>query len=304
MIYTITMNPSLDYVVGVEQFREGVVNRTEREALMPGGKGINVSVMLQRLGYRATALGFLAGFTGEEILRSLRENAIPEAFLFTESGLSRINVKLKSQKETEINGRGPLIDREDMERFLVQMEKLVYMGDTIVISGSLPHGLNVSAYMDIIRLAKRKNAEIVADVAGSLLEAVLPYQPFLVKPNHHELGALFGVEIHSKEEAVPYAEKLREMGAQNVMISLAEQGAVLVTKHRVYFAEAPKGEVLNSVGAGDSSVAGFLAGFLMHKDFEAALAFAVAAGSATAFSEGIGTNEQVRALLKQVRIYQ
>ena len=172
-----------------------------------------------------------------------------------------------------------------------------------MISGSLPRGLEASAYIDIIRLAKRKRAEIVADVAGGLLEAVLPYHPFLIKPNHHELGALFGAEIRSKEEAVPYAEKLRERGAENVMVSLAEQGAVLVTEKGVYFAEAPKGEALNSVGAGDSSVAGFLFGFFMNQDFETALSYAAACGSATAFSEGIGTNEQVRALLKQLRIY-
>ena len=299
MIYTITMNPSLDYVVGVKQFREGTLNRTERESLMPGGKGINVSVMLQRLGCEATALGFLAGFTGNEIRRSLREQEIPEAFLFAKSGNSRINVKLKSEKETEINGVGPCLDKEDTARLLVQMENLVSAGDTIVISGSLPHGLEASVYIDIIRLAERKKAEVIADVAGGLLEAVLPYHPFLIKPNHHELGALFGTEIHSKEEAVFYAEKLREKGAENVMVSLAEQGAVLLTQNGVYFADAPKGEVLNSVGAGDSSVAGFIFGFSQNYDFETALSFAVAAGSATAFSEGIGTREQVNELLKQ-----
>ncbi len=303
MIYTITMNPSLDYIVGVQRFREGVVNRTEREALMPGGKGINVSLMLHRLGCTATALGFLAGFTGEEIRRSLREQEIPEAFLFAKSGISRINVKLKSEKETEINGMGPCIGKDDMERFLEQMENLVCKGDIVVISGSLPNGLHASVYIDIIRLAKRKNAEIIADVSGSLLEAVLPYHPFLVKPNHHELGELFGKEIHSKEEAVFYAENLREQGAENVMVSLAEQGAVLLTKNGVYFADAPKGKVLNSVGAGDSSVAGFLFGFLKSYDFETALSFAVASGSATAFSEGIGMREQVESLLKQVNIY-
>lgn len=304
MIYTITMNPSLDYVIGLEKFQEGTLNRTEKEILIPGGKGINVSLMLQRLGCEAMALGFLAGFTGEEIRRSLQEQEIPESFLCAKSGISRINVKLKSEKETEINGIGPRIEKDDMERFFAQMENLVCQDDILVISGSLPHGLNASVYIDIIRLAKRKKAEIIADVSGSLLEAILPYRPFLVKPNHHELGDLFGAEIHSKEEAVFYAEKLREKGAENVMVSLAEQGAVLLTKNGIYFADAPQGEVLNSVGAGDSSVAGFLFGFLKDHDFETALSFAAACGSATAFSEKIGTCEQVYSLLKQVNICQ
>ena len=302
MIYTVTMNPSLDYVVGVDGFCEGVVNRTAREALMPGGKGINVSLMLHHLGASATALGFLAGFTGEEIRRALHEREIPEEFLLAENGISRINVKLKSEKETEINGMGPRIEKKDTERLLAQMEKLICKGDTVVISGSLPHGLNASVYKEIILLAKEKGAAVFADVSGKLLEAVLPYRPFLVKPNHHELGEYFGCEIRSAKEAAFYAEKLREKGAQNIMVSLAEKGAVLVTEQGVYFAEAPKGEVVNSVGAGDSSVGGFLFGFLQDHDFETALAFAVAAGSATAFSEGIAERAQVLALLEQVNV--
>jgi len=302
MIYTVTMNPSLDYVAGVHAFREGALNRTEKEALMPGGKGINVSVMLHNLGACTSALGFLAGFTGEEIRRSLREQGIPEDFLFVKNGFSRINVKLKSERETEINGMGPRLEREDTERLLAQMETLFGKGDCVVISGSLPNGVDASFYIDVIRLAQRKGAEILADVSGKLLEAVLPYRPFLIKPNHHELGEVFGCEIRSSEEAAFYAEKLRERGAQNVMVSLAEKGAVLVTENGTYFAEAPKGEVLNSVGAGDSSVAGFLFGFSENRDFETALSYAVAAGSATAFSEGIGTRRQVLSLLKGVRV--
>ncbi|MBE6665579.1 MAG: 1-phosphofructokinase [Ruminococcaceae bacterium] len=300
MIYTVTLNPSLDYVVGVKNFREGTVNRTEKEAVTVGGKGINVSLMLHNLGSGSTALGFLAGFTGEEIRRSLQEQGITEAFLFTKNGLSRINVKLKSEKETEINGKGPVIEKEDTERFLDRLEKLIGRDDVIVLSGSLPRGLSASVYLDIMQLAKRKNAKILADVSGETLEAVLPYHPFLVKPNHHELGALFGCEIHSKEEAVFYGKRLREKGAVNVMVSLAAKGAVLLTEDGVYFAEAPKGEVMNSVGAGDSSVAGFLYGFTKYRDFEKALAFAVACGSATAFSEGIGTSEKVYAFLPHI----
>lgn len=302
MIYTVTLNPSLDYAVGVEHFKEGIVNRTHNEAIMAGGKGINVSIMLHRLGIETTAIGFLAGFSGEEIRRALQKQGIGESFLFTENGFSRINVKLKSEKETEINGKGPVIEKKDAERFFDQLEKLVCKDDTIVLSGSLPRGLSVSVYLDIMRLAKRKNAKILVDVSGEMLETVLSYRPFLIKPNHHELGELFGKEIESKEDAIFYAKKLREKGAENVMVSLAEKGAVLLTENDVYFADAPEGEVLNSVGAGDSSVAGFLYGFLKHRDFEKALAFAIACGSATAFSEGIGTFERVHALLPLIHV--
>lgn len=303
MIYTVTLNPSLDYAVSVENFREGMVNRTDREAILPGGKGINVSVMLHNLGSETTALGFLAGFTGEEIRKALQRQGVPEEFLFLKNGVSRINVKLKSGQETEINGRGPEIGKEDMARFLAQTEEKLCEGDTIVLSGSLPHMLTASAYTDIVLRAQRKKAKIIADVSGKVLEEILPHRPFLVKPNHHELGALFGKEIHSKEEAVFYAEKLREKGAENVMVSLAEKGAVLLTEQGVYFAEAPQGNVLNSVGAGDSSVAGFIYGFLKDHTFVTALAFAVACGSATAFAEGIGTREQALALLENIRIH-
>lgn len=302
MIYTVTLNPSLDYVVGVRNFKEGIVNRTESEVILPGGKGINVSVMLHHLDIQTTALGFLAGFTGEEIRNALKNQGVSEAFVLLKKGISRINVKLKSGQETEINGRGPEIGKEDMERFLSQTEEKLCEEDVVVLSGSLPHTLSVSAYLDIIRLAQRRNAKIIADVSGKILEEILPYRPFLVKPNHHELGAFFETEIHSKEEAVFYAEKLREKGAENVMVSLAEKGAILLTDQGVYFAEAPQGNVLNSVGAGDSSVAGFIYGFLQDHTFETALTFAVACGSATAFSEGIGTRGQVYSLLNDVNI--
>ena len=302
MIYTVTLNPSLDYVVGVENFREGTVNRTGREAILPGGKGINVSAMLHNLGSESTALGFLAGFTGEKIRHAVREQGIEESFIFVKNGFSRINVKLKSEKETEINGRGPKIGREDTEKFFELTENLLCADDVLVLSGSLPVGLSPVVYTELICLAKRKNAKVLVDVAGEMLDAVLPLHPFLVKPNHHELGDFFGCEIRSAEEAAFYAEQLRKRGAENVMVSLAEKGAVLLTASGAYFAEAPKGEVLNSVGAGDSSVAGFLYGFVKYCDFEKALAFAVACGSATAFSEGIGTNDQVYALLPQIRI--
>ncbi|MBQ3490898.1 MAG: 1-phosphofructokinase, partial [Clostridia bacterium] len=289
-------------VIGIENFREGMVNRTERELLLPGGKGINVSFMLHNLGVSSTVLGFLAGFTGEEIRRVIREQGIAEAFISVKNGLSRINVKLKSEAETEINGMGPVIEREDTKKLLLQTEQLLCKDDILVLSGSLCRGLEHSVYTELICLAKRKNAIVIADVANRMLETVLPYHPFLVKPNHHELGDFFGCKIHSAEEAVFYAEKLRERGAENVMVSLAEKGAVLLTANRTYFAAAPRGNVLNSVGAGDSSVAGFLYGLLQTGKFENALAFAVACGSATAFSEGIGTREQVLALFEDIHV--
>ncbi len=296
------MNPSLDYVVSVKDFCEGIVNRTDGEALLPGGKGINVSAMLRNLGTPSVALGFLAGFTGEEIRRVLREQGIEEALISVRNGFSRINVKLKSEKETEINGAGPEIGREDTEKFLMQTENLLKDGDILVLSGSLPRGLTPSVYTELARLAKGKNARVIADVAGGILDAVLPYRPFLVKPNHHELGDFFACEIHSAEEAVFYAEKLRERGAENVMVSLAEKGAVLLSENGAYYAQAPEGSVLNSVGAGDSAVAGFLYGFLQTGRLESALVFAVACGSATAFSEGIGTREKVLSLLESIRV--
>jgi len=302
MIYTVTLNPSLDYVVDVKDFSLGTVNRSAGETVMPGGKGINVSIMLSRLGCETQALGFLAGFTGEEIRRSLHEMGIPERFQLCKNGFSRINIKLRGEKETEINGAGPELSADEARRFLECIADAVRDGDTLVLSGSIPGSLSRSVYCDIVRRLPAKDVRIVADVAGDLLSDVLLCKPFLIKPNHHELGALFGVEIRSREEAAFYAKKLCERGARNVLVSLAEQGAILVTDERVYYAEAPQGKTVNSVGAGDSSVAGFLAGFLRTGDPVHALSLAVAAGSATAFSTGIASAEDVYAQLARVRI--
>ena len=302
MIYTVTLNPSLDYVASVKQVRVGAVNRSEGEAIMPGGKGINVSLMLKALGHESKALGFLAGFTGEEIRRSISERGISENFLFLKSGFSRINMKLKSDGETEINGAGPFISEAEREAFMSILKESVRDGDVLVLSGSAPKSLPSTFYGDIIRAVSDKDVKVVADVSGQTLWSILPYRPFFVKPNHYELGELFGTSIQTREQAASYARKLQNAGAENVMISLAGDGAVLVTENAVYYADAPSGEVKNSVGAGDSAVAGFLAGWLYEQNAEYALALAVAAGSATAFSESIAEGEEVASLISHVKI--
>ena len=302
MIYTVTLNPSLDYVMDVENFCVGSVNRSGKETVMPGGKGINVSLMLEELGYQTQALGFLAGFTGDEIRRLLSERGLPSDFLFLENGFSRINVKLKSGEETEINGSGPFVSETDSDALLHQLEERLREGDVLVLSGSVPRSLSASVYVDITRLCAEKNVRIAADVSGQVLWELLPYRPCLVKPNHHELGELFGVRVETVDEAAFYARKIQTAGAENVLVSLAEKGAVLVTENAEYYADAPSGEVKNSVGAGDSAVAGFLAGWLREKNAERALAVAVAAGSATAFSESIAEGETVASLFSAVKI--
>ena len=302
MIYTVTLNPSLDYVASVKQFRVGTVNRSEGEVIMPGGKGINVSLMLKALGHESQALGFLAGFTGEEIRRLVSERGVSENFLFLKNGFSRINMKLKSDDETEINGAGPFISEAEREDFMRILEANVCDGDILVLSGSAPKSLPSTFYGDIIRTVSDKNVKVVADVSGQTLWSVLPYRPFFVKPNHHELGELFGTSVRTREEAAFYARKLQNEGAENVMVSLAGAGAVLVTGNAVYYADAPSGEVKNSVGAGDSAVAGFLAGWLCEQNAEYALTLAVAAGSATAFSQSIAEGDEVAALIPRVKI--
>ena len=300
MIYTITLNPSLDYVTEVKDFHMGTVNRTVGEAVLPGGKGINVSLMLKALGCESVATGFLAGFTGAEIRRLLSERGLSEKFFSLKNGFSRINVKLMCEEETEINGTGPLVTSEEKEALLGWLEQTVGNGDMLVLSGSIPRSLPSDIYGEMIRRIASANVRIVADVSGDLLKGILPYRPFLIKPNHHELGELFGCRIESREDAVFYARQLQAQGAENVMVSLAADGAVLLMGESVFYAEAPKGTVVNSVGAGDSSVAGFLAGWLSSQDPMQALSLAVAAGSATAFSEGIGEKSTVDSLLGRV----
>lgn len=301
MICTVTLNPSIDYIVKVNDFRLGAVNRTEGELAVPGGKGINVSVMLTRLGVENTALGFLAGFTGEEIRRAVRARGCKEAFISLPTGFSRINVKLKTGEETEINGNGPMIGDADMASLT---EKLMDLkeGDILVLSGSVPRHVPQTVYRDIMQKLAGRGVKTVVDASGALLRDVLPCRPFLVKPNHHELAALFGASIETRADAALYARQLQNMGACNVLVSMAEKGAVLATEDGdVLVCDAPKGKVINSVGAGDSMVAGFLAGYQNGGDYREALRLGIAAGSAGAFCEDLAEKDDVLSLYKQIK---
>lgn len=297
MIYTVTLNPSVDYIVKIPSFSAGKVNRADDEAVVAGGKGINVSVMLRQLGVESTALGFIAGFTGAEIQRLVREMGCRERFIMLTEGFSRINIKMKTDEENEINGAGPVIPKASLDALMSQIGTL-QTGDILVLSGSVPRSVAETVYRDMAALLAEKSVMIAADASGRLLMDLLPYHPFVIKPNHHELGALFGVDIETKEDAVVYAKKLQELGARNVLVSMAGDGAVLLSeKGSVHTASAPKGVVVNSVGAGDSMLAGFLAGYLEKGSYDDALRLGIAAGSASAFSQGIATFDKVKRLL-------
>lgn len=300
MIYTVTFNPSIDYVVDVENFKYGSVNRATKETIYPGGKGINVSIVLKNLGIESTALGFLAGFTGKRIQELLSERGINTDFIHVKEGLSRINVKLRSDCESEINGIGPSISKAEVQMLYDRLGALKE-SDMLVLAGSIPDSLPESMYMDIMEFLKEKKLCIAVDATKKLLMNVLDYHPFLIKPNNHELGEIFGVEIRTRKEAVPYAQKLREMGARNVLVSMAGEGAVLVTESgKVFMAGAPAGKVVNSVGAGDSMVAGFLAGYIESGDEYKAFITGLCTGSASAFSDGLATKEEVLKLMTQM----
>lgn len=298
MIYTVTFNPSLDYIVNVPGFTCGRVNRTREEKIFPGGKGINVSMVLKNLGYENTALGFYAGFTGNELQRLVEEKGICADFIPVAEGMSRINVKIRGDEESEINGQGPAILNDDIEKLYEKLERL-RDGDILVMAGSIPDVMPQTIYMDIMKYLADRNLKIVVDATKDLLVNVLQYHPFLIKPNNHELGEIFGVTFKERSEVIPYAKKLQKMGAKNVLISMAGDGAVLVAEDgNVYESEAPKGKVVNSVGAGDSMVAGFLAGYLQSGSYQDAFHMGVCTGSASAFSEELATKAEVEQLLK------
>lgn len=298
MIYTVTFNPSLDYIVSVSNFQLGRTNRTDSELLLPGGKGINVSTVLKNLGIPNTALGFVAGFTGDEICRKVEELGVKTDFIRISTGISRINLKLKSIDGTEINGMGPSISEEKLNELMEKLDKLKN-GDVLILAGSIPTSIPDEIYRNIMMKLQGREVLIVVDATKDLLLNVLEYHPFLIKPNNHELGEIFGVELTTREEVIPYAEKLKEMGALNVLVSMAGEGAVLVAEDGKHFcAPAPKGRLVNAVGAGDSMVAGFMAGFMESQDYEHAFRMGVAAGSASAFSEYLATREEVEELYK------
>ena len=296
MIYTVTFNPSLDYIVEVNDLKMGATNRTSYEQMLPGGKGINVSLVLKNLGIDNTALGFLAGFVGDEIQRRMEQEGVKAEFLKLEQGISRINVKLRNIDGMEINGMGPEISSERIEELMTRIETL-QKDDFLVLAGSIPSSMPDSIYMDIMARVEQKGIRVVVDATKDLLLNVLRYHPFLIKPNHHELGEIFGVTLKTREEVIPYAKQLQEKGAQNVLVSMGGLGAVLVDENgKVHMSEAPKGEVINAVGAGDSMVAGFLAGWLKNDNYEEAFRMGLVTGSASAFSEKLATKEEVDAV--------
>ena len=302
VIYTVTFNPSLDYIVSVKDFRPGMTNRTSSELMLAGGKGINVSIVLGNLGIKSAALGFIAGFTGDEIVRRLHNGGINSEFIKINDGISRINIKLKSIDGTEINGQGPHIDSSHIEQLMNRLRRLE-SGDVLVLAGSIPAGISDNIYKDIMDMLKDKGVQIVVDATSRLLTNVLEYNPFFIKPNQHELGDIFNVTLNTQEEVIPYALELKKMGAVNVCVSMGGKGAILVADDgNVYKAKAPDGILKNSVGAGDSLVAGFLSGWIEKKDYEYAFRKGVATGSASAFSERLATNGEVNDLIGKVTI--
>lgn len=300
MIYTVTFNPSLDYIVKVNNFKLGTVNRTTREDIYAGGKGINVSIVLSNLGCKSKALGFIAGFIGNEIERRVNEKGIDSEFIKLNEGLSRINVKMKSNEESEINGNGPNITKEALDKLFSKLNTLE-SGDILVLAGSIPSSLPSDIYEKIMAFLKDKKIKIVVDATKDLLLNVLKYNPFLIKPNNHELGEMFNVELKNDDEIIYYGKKLLHMGAENVLISMAGDGAIFLSKNgEVFKSGVPKGVVKNSVGAGDSMVAGFIAGYLKENDLNKAFKMGVATGSASAFSEELATKDEVENLLKEL----
>lgn len=300
MIYTVTFNPALDYVIGVDHFMVGEVNRTAYESISYGGKGINVSCILNNLGIKSIALGFVAGFTGREIEAQVKAEGIITDFISLKEGMSRINVKMKSDEETEINGQGPKISEAELNQLFAKLDSLVE-GDILVLAGSIPNTLPDDIYEQIMARIQHKGIRIVVDATKDLLKNVLKYQPFLIKPNNHELGEMFGVKLTREDEIIHYAKELQKLGARNVLISMAGDGSILVDEMgNSTRMGVPKGTVVNSVGAGDSMVGGFLAGYLNTGDFKEALRLGTASGSATAFSVGIGSRKLIDELLTQL----
>ena len=297
MVYTVTFNPAIDYVVHTGEMKLGMTNRSEREEMYFGGKGINVSIVLRELGVDSKALGFTAGFTGEAIEKGLADMGIDTDFVRLENGNSRINVKIKSEEETELNGQGPDIDDDAVAALFEKLETL-RDGDTLVLAGSIPSSLPADIYERILAKLAGRDIRTVVDATKDLLLNVLKYKPFLIKPNNHELGEMFGVALSTDADIEKYARKLQGMGARNVLISMAGDGAMLIDetgeKHRCGVC---KGTVKNSVGAGDSMVAGFTAG-IQNGDYEYALKLGTAAGGATAFSDGLAQKEKIAELLE------
>lgn len=299
MIYTITFNPAVDYVVYTDELQVGKVNRSKSEEIYFGGKGINVSMVLNELGIRSKAMGFVAGFTGAAIEKGLTDAGIETDFVHLNKGFTRINVKIKSHAETELNGQGPEIPTEKLDELFDRLDG-IKDGDGVILAGSIPSYLPSDIYERILERLKDRNIRAVVDATDDLLVNVLKYRPFLIKPNNFELGDIFGVTINTNEEIVKYAGKLQDMGAVNVLVSMAGDGAILLDEFgKTHVCGVCKGQVKNSVGAGDSMVAGFLAG-CAKGDYEYALKLGTAAGGATAFSDGLAKKDDIFKLLRQL----
>lgn len=302
MIYTVTLNPSIDYVIKVDNLTTGKVNRVNEEHVYLGGKGINVTRILKSLDHDNIALGFVSGFTGDYIVNSLKDLNLKSNFIKVKEGFTRINVKIKSQEETEINGQGPKISEEELNEFYGIIDKLVD-GDILILSGSIPSCLDEKLYEKIMERVNSKDIKVVVDATKNLLLNVLKYRPFLIKPNNHELAEMFDVELKSTDDVIFYARKLKEMGAQNVLISMGKDGALLVSENdEVFISSVAKGEVVNSVGAGDSMVAGFVSGYLKTNSYEEALRLGAASGGATAFSSDLANREFIDRLVKEIKV--
>ena len=305
MIYTITFNPALDYITQVKNFKIGEINRTKTETILPGGKGLNVSIVLKNLGIENTALGFVAGFTGEELIRKIESQDVKTDFVKVEKGMTRINIKISSMnekkvEETALNGMGPQITENDIEALMEKIQKMSTK-DTVILAGSIPENIGKDIYEKICKKLNEKEITFIVDSTQELLINVLKYKPFLIKPNKEELEETVNCKISTKKDIIEASKKLKGMGAQNVLVSLGNDGALLLTKDdKTYYSKAPKGQVVNTVGSGDSMVAGFLAGYYQTQDYEYALKTGVAAGSASAFSVQLATKKDVDLLLKQL----
>lgn len=301
MIYTVTFNPSLDYIINVNNLNIGATNRAQSDMILAGGKGINVSMILNTLGVSNTAIGFVAGFTGKEIVRRVEDAGCSSRFIELPEGLSRINIKIKDRKETEINAAGPKIEKECLEELWGILDE-AEAGDMIVLAGSIPASLPHHIYSDIMKKMTPKGIKVVADTSGAVLHDLINLKPYLVKPNQDELHELFDVRVSTIEEAKSYAKKMRAMGARNAMISLGEVGAVLAAEDgKIYSCMAPRGNAVNTVGAGDSMIAGFITGMLAEVGYEDSLKLAVAAGSASAFSSTLATQKEIQELYETLK---
>lgn len=297
MIYTVTLNPALDYVLHTEAITPGQINRSVREEIYFGGKGINVSAVLSRLGEKTTVLGFIGGFTGKELERMLKKENISCDFCEIKNGQTRINIKIRSGKETDINSNGPVITDDDIENLTKKLEK-IKNGDYLVLSGSVPESIPDSIYENILGKLENRNILFCVDTAGQLLLNTLSHKPFLIKPNHHELGDIFGVRAESEEEIISCAKKLQSLGALNVLVSRAENGAILITEGgKIYRTKNAVGTLINSVGCGDSMLAGFISGYMRTNDFSYALKLGTACGNATAYSPSLATKEKIEEML-------